>query len=337
LERRSHSSREAYKRIFAALFALTRAVHAGEALDGLLKEVANSLRDLVEADACTILLFDRKGRQPVVTASSGLSAAEDAAMSFRLGEGLEGFVAESAQAVNVLDARKDSRLHHRTVGGKEILSAACVPLVAKDGVIGTVTVLSQKPQAFGEEARQMLDYLGGSIVKDIENARLYRMCITDTLTSAYNRQYLYQRLPEELERCRRYGDPLSVVLLDVDHFKSFNDTYGHAAGDFVLKALVHTVNSTIREVDGLVRYGGEEFLLLMPRTPLQGASEGAERLRSVVAQTNFMWADKTLRVTISLGVTDFKNDMQNEEALLRRADELLYEAKSSGRNRVVAR
>jgi diguanylate cyclase (GGDEF)-like protein len=329
--------RGAYKRIFAALFAVARAVNEGRPLDGLLKDVAHALRDLVDADACTILLFDNSSRSLLVTAASGLKPKEDAALTFRMGEGLEGFVAETGRGLNLGDLRKDGRFGKRTAGGKDVVSVACVPLQAKEGVIGTVTVASSRPHAFGEENEELLAYLGLSIVKDLENARLYRLCITDSLTTAYNRQYLYQRLPEELERCRRYGDPFSVVLLDVDHFKRFNDTYGHAAGDFVLKALVHTVNQAIREVDDLVRYGGEEFLLLMPKTPLTGAAEAAERIRTGVEQTNFVWADHSLRVTISLGVTDFRTEMRDEEALLKRVDELLYEAKSAGRNQVVAR
>lgn len=336
--------RDAYKRVFGALFELTKAVDGGGALDPLLKGVADALADLVFAERCLILLFERSdGRsggpetQTLLAATRGgpQVASNELPPSFVPGEGAEGWVAATGVPLRIADLSSERRWKS---AGLESTSGSllCVPLLGKDGVRGTLTVGSSVAKRFSDEDEQLLLYLGGAVARDLENARLYRLSITDGLTHAYNRQYLYQRLPEELERFRRYGDPLSVILFDVDRFKVFNDTFGHPAGDHVLKEIVSTARSTFRETDGLVRYGGEEFLMLLPKTPLEGATEAAERLRSAVERSAYRWHDRELKVTISLGVATLDIKTCSEEALLQRADDLLYQAKTGGRNRVFA-
>lgn len=331
--------RDPYKRVFAALFELTKAVDAGGSLDPRLKGVADALADLVSADRCLILLFERNDshEEPVVLASTrgGPLDGTRPPPPFVAGEGAEGWVASTGVALRISDLSTERRWKSVGVDAPDG-SLLCVPLLGKEGVRGTLTVSSLQPKRFSDEDEQMLLYLGGAVARDLENARLYRLSITDGLTHAYNRQYLYQRLPEELERFRRYGDPLSVILFDVDRFKMFNDTFGHPAGDHVLKEIVHTAWATFRETDGLVRYGGEEFLLLLPKTPLDGATEAAERLRSAVERAAYRWNERELKVTISLGVATLDLRTCSEEALIQQADDLLYRAKSGGRNRLCA-
>jgi diguanylate cyclase (GGDEF)-like protein len=328
-------SKGSYKRIFAMLFHLTKVVNSGASLQELLRAVAQSAGDLAKADSCSIMLLDEARSELLTKASWGLSPEEESSISFKVGEGVAGWVAEHGAPALLPDVAGDARF--KAVPGQRlsIASLLCVPLSTKDGVIGTLTVTSAQKGTFVKDHEELLLYLGSSIVKDIENARLYRLSITDGLTKAFNRQYLYQRLPDELERARRYGSPLSVVLFDLDHFKKLNDTYGHSAGDFVLKEIVRIGHATIREMDGLVRYGGEEFLMLLPNTTLQGATEVAERLRQAVEKAELLWSDQRLKVTVSLGVTAVRHGA-DDGGLLARADELLYRAKSEGRNRVAA-
>ncbi len=331
--------RDPYKRVFAALFELTKAVDSGASLNALLKGVADSLAELVSAERCLILLFERsnghQGQSVLAATRGGPLNGDSPPPSFSAGEGAEGWVAATGVPLRVADLSTERRW--RSVGVDSARgSLLCVPLLGKDGVWGTLTVSSEQLKRFTAEDEQLLLYLGGAVARDLENARLYRLSITDGLTHAYNRQYLYQRLPEELERFRRYGDPFSVILFDVDRFKVFNDTFGHPAGDYVLKEIVRTARTTFREIDGLVRYGGEEFLLLLPKTPLNGATEAAERLRSAVEHTAYRWNERELKVTLSLGVATLDPKTCSEEALLQRADDLLYRAKSGGRNRVFA-
>ncbi|NMO23636.1 diguanylate cyclase, partial [Pyxidicoccus fallax] len=163
---------------------------------------------------------------------------------------------------------------------------------------------------------------------------------TDALTGLFNRRYFEERLNEEFARSRRYGSPLSLVMLDIDHFKRINDTYGHPFGDQVLKAVAHTSRSRLREVDLLARYGGEELIALLPETGPEDALKVCERVREAIAALELEeacpgGAPRPVRLTASLGVATVPAaDLTSAEALLRAADISLYAAKGAGRNRV---
>jgi diguanylate cyclase (GGDEF)-like protein len=174
------------------------------------------------------------------------------------------------------------------------------------------------------------------------NAELERLAVRDPLTGVYNRRHLEQRLAEETDRARRYGQPLTVILCDVDHFKKVNDTHGHAAGDEVLRNVAKLIGRTIRRVDLLARFGGEEFVVVAPATDAAGARVLAERLRAAVAAmpvltTNGSGMHVALRVTASFGVATARGADQTPAAaheLVAAADLALYRAKANGRNRV---
>lgn len=175
----------------------------------------------------------------------------------------------------------------------------------------------------------------------IHIARLEQEIITDPLTGIFNRRYLDRRLDEEVVSARRYKQPLSVMLLDIDHFKQINDKYGHQTGDQVLIALGKTAMEVLREADVLTRYGGEEFLIMSPHTPLAGAIKLAERIRQYIEAHDFGLpkapdATHGPKVTVSIGVAALGDGAENTGSLIRAADENLYCAKLQGRNRVIA-
>jgi diguanylate cyclase len=158
--------------------------------------------------------------------------------------------------------------------------------------------------------------------------------LKDSLTGAYNRLFLTTRLQEEFERHRRYSRTLSLIMLDIDYFKKVNDTYGHQCGDFILKSVCETITAILRKVDMLVRFGGEEFCCLLPETDLQSALIMAERIRKAIEKKEFRFSDAVIRITVSLGVHEFRGDIDSPDTLLRTADEALYRAKEAGRNQV---
>ena len=160
---------------------------------------------------------------------------------------------------------------------------------------------------------------------------LERMALTDGLTNLFNHRYSFERLEEETGKARRYSRPLSVAMADVDDFKRINDTYGHRKGDEVLVAVARSIKNALRSVDVVGRYGGEEFIVLFPETPLIASRLVAEKMRSAVAALRFEGVK--LAVTISIGITEYE-DAESSEALIARADALLYHAKRSGKNRV---
>jgi diguanylate cyclase (GGDEF)-like protein len=171
------------------------------------------------------------------------------------------------------------------------------------------------------------------------NEKIRILSITDSLTGIYNRGYLSERLPQEIRRSIRYNRSLSLILCDIDHFKSVNDNFGHMAGDAVLKGFVDCITASIRDqIDWTARYGGEEFLLVLPETDFSGARHLAERLRVAVSDKRYMVDDKAIRITSSFGVSGFSPDMRirnlSADDMLSHLDKYLYKAKNGGRNRV---
>lgn len=186
--------------------------------------------------------------------------------------------------------------------------------------------------------------IGGTIFKfisgdDVENAyheEIYRLTIIDGLTDAYNKRYLLEVLKKELERAKRYKRDLSLLMLDIDFFKKINDNYGHLVGDKVLRDLVGLIKANIRQEEIIGRYGGEEFVLVLPETDSKGAYMLAERLRKIIELYKFIFEDVVIPVTVSIGVSSLngREDIDYMK-LIEEADANLYKAKKSGRNRVV--
>ncbi|WP_162600034.1 sensor domain-containing diguanylate cyclase [Azospirillum sp. TSH58] len=165
--------------------------------------------------------------------------------------------------------------------------------------------------------------------------RLRRLSITDSLTGVSNRRHFVEAAEQELARARRYGRPVTLLMLDLDHFKSINDTHGHAVGDEALRAFTAASRALLRENDLLGRTGGEEFAILLPETDIAGARMVAERIRRRTAELAVPAGDETVRFTVSIGVACCAAGTRDVDAMLSSADEALYRAKAAGRNRVV--
>ncbi|MDQ3035246.1 MAG: GGDEF domain-containing protein [Myxococcota bacterium] len=179
----------------------------------------------------------------------------------------------------------------------------------------------------------IMKYLSGADVEAQYHETIYRMTIVDGLTGAHNKRYLLETLEREIPRSRRHARALAAVMFDIDHFKKINDTYGHLAGDYVLKEIATLVKSRLRPDDIFARYGGEEFCALLPETPVAGAGAIAEDLRRRIAERRFVFETEAIPVTVSLGAAELGSEM-DVTGFLKAADEKLYEAKRGGRNRV---
>ena len=226
-------------------------------------------------------------------------------------------------------------------------SAAVVPLLRQGRLIGCLCLGSLAAERFADGmATDFIEHLGSIIAICLENVinneRLKRIGLTDSLTGVNNRRYLERRLDEEIGRTRRNETPLSCLYIDIDHFKKINDTHGHQGGDEVLQEIAKRIKAELRLSDALARFGGEEFVVLLIDAPLLQALVVAERIRTGIADCPVTLADGTKqRVTVSIGLTELEAQDRHLETekiaplLLARADSALYQAKKTGRNRVV--
>jgi diguanylate cyclase (GGDEF)-like protein len=224
--------------------------------------------------------------------------------------------------------RKDPRFVTQKGQGFTIGSMVVEPLISDGAPIGVLSVSSPEVNAFSPTDELLARLLANCSVAPIQRSRLERLAVTDDLTLAFNGRYLASRMLEELERARRSASPLSLLWMDLDHFKHVNDTHGHPVGDQVLRTFVERVRAATRRVDILVRRGGEEFVLLMPSTTTAQAKVIAERVRAHAAVGAIR-----LEQTVSIGIATW-DGRESAESLQKRADEAMYFAKQSGRNRV---
>ena len=183
--------------------------------------------------------------------------------------------------------------------------------------------------------RSILKYMSGDNIEANYHEEIYRLMTMDALTQTHNRRYFNEALEREYHRSLRYRRALSLVLFDIDHFKRINDTYGHVAGDSVLRQLSRVVKPRLRQQDVLARVGGEEFAILLPEVEAVGGKAVAEKVRRLVDGARFLVDDKEFGCTISAGVVAFDARMTSPQSLYEAADKNLYEAKRGGRNRVV--
>lgn len=315
---------------------MTRFISSNQPIQKVVHHLVGELRDLLGAHRCSVLILDEDNHELAFHDSSGLTDWERKNIRFRVGEGVAGWVAQHREPVLLEDVNRDPRFVRYPNQRDTIKSMICVPLDMRRRLIGVMSLTTRPGDpAFTSEELELAVLLAAHISLALENHRLYELSVMDGLTQIYNRRYLEQRLSEELADSRRANRCLTVALLDLDHFKKLNDTYGHLAGDHVLCEVTETISGALREHDVMARYGGEEFALILAGTTGSAGVELGERVRQLVASREFRFEENVLPVTISLGLATFPQDGSTRTELLKAADRALYKAKEAGRNRVV--
>ena len=333
-------ARDEKVRFYEALERLNRVTKPVEVFDAVL-EVAGAL---VPTDLAAVTVVDEEEGRAVhrVARVRGPEGTEQlAALEIPDDNGIAAAVLRHgftlpARGVDVAKAQvfaPEARL-------KGLASLKVVPLRAAGKVLGTLAVGARREDAFDDDAVRQLEVVAMQAAESIYRARLFdkteRLATTDGLTGLVNHRTFQARLDEQLAQAQRYGKRLALILCDIDHFKSVNDTYGHPAGDLVLKGVARTIQKEARSTDVVARYGGEEFALVMPETDAAGALVIAERIRDRVKAVVFETGQGPLKVTLSLGIAAVPDDAKAKGALIERADACLYHAKRNGRDRSVA-
>ncbi|MDD5005516.1 MAG: GGDEF domain-containing protein [Candidatus Omnitrophica bacterium] len=218
---------------------------------------------------------------------------------------------------------------------KDLSAFEVIPLVSESESCGYLAI-----RGFNEKDRPVLDILVAQFITGIKRARLYQrvqeLAITDSLTKVFTRKYSLDRFEEELKRSKELNLSLSYLMMDVDNFKYFNDKYGHLVGDVIVKTIAEIIKLNCREIDLIGRFGGEEFIAILPMTSKDGALFAAERIRKSIESTPIKAFDESLKVTVSIGVSSFPQDAKTSQELIEKADRALYHSKRTGKNKVSA-
>lgn len=208
-----------------------------------------------------------------------------------------------------------------------------LPLAIDKNVLGYLVISEIK-----EQDKDKFHILAQQFLLGIKRAILYQrvqaLAITDSLTSVFSRRYYLERLNEEIERSRKFNYRFSFLMVDIDHFKDYNDRYGHLVGDAILRELSKTIKENLRQIDLIGRYGGEEFSIILTETDKEQSRFAAERIRQAVEDKCIRVYDEDLKVTISIGISTFPDDGGDTQVLIEKADQALYRAKQTGRNRI---
>lgn len=249
------------------------------------------------------------------------------------------FMIKSGYPANIPDIKEEGYLDWL----EDTKSILAVPFKLRDKVVGLFEVESSKTGAFSEADQHLLDILTSQAAVAIENAKLLQktemLSVTDGLTGLWNHRYFQEKLESEILRTKRYITPLSLIMSDLDHFKRFNDTYGHPVGDKILKRAASILKLGLRETDIVARYGGEEFAIILPQTELENGVKVAEKLRMALRSYNLRLDDESLKeptITMSFGVACSTDGRTTRIELIEQADSALYEAKQKGRDMVCA-
>jgi diguanylate cyclase (GGDEF)-like protein len=295
----------------------------------------------LHVDAYSLMLLDDASDRLVVKAAFGLPEDGGPGQTLRLGEGISGLVAQTGQAMLVPDASTEPRFLEQECFPQQHGSFICVPLRIKGReVIGVLNAQKPEPHGFSMGDLDLFQAVANQVAAALENAQLYQrtkeLSARDDLTGLFNRRHFFDNLEKEIQRARRYRRVFSLLMLDLDDFKGYNDTYGHLRGDEALKEVSRLLVANTRRADVVGRYGGEEFVVLLPENNKQGALVVAEKIRAAMEQHPFFGRETQPggHMTVTLGLVTYPVDSEDGMELLDLADRALYAGKQQGGNRV---
>jgi diguanylate cyclase (GGDEF)-like protein len=329
--------KESRMRELSTLFEISNAVNFITDSEELLKFVLTNAIEILEAERGSIMLLDDQTDELMVKVASGGRFSVMASNGIKLGHGICGSVAVEGKGriCNLGHQEQGFKNFGSLIPVEDIKTLLCSPLKFKEGTIGVINIVNKRDgENFQDTDLALLNLIASQAAVTIENNKLYELSITDGLTKLFVHRYFAARLSEELLRARRYGLKLTLIMIDIDNFKNFNDVYGHQVGDQVLQRVAQAIREAIRlGIDIPCRYGGEEMAIILPETRAEEAFGTAERLRESIAALTISHPLGALRITCSLGIASYPNDAHDYDSLVRIADKAMYFSKRAGKNR----
>jgi diguanylate cyclase (GGDEF)-like protein len=327
----------------ALLFEILRITSSSPELHVVLSTLVERVGQLLRAREAVLFLYDEEHQQFSAEAAYGFSDPTGIrGRTLTLGEGLSGKVGNTRTPLLIGDLRDVPEFQGFWGQAERSGSLAAVPILAQDKLLGVLSVTRSERDPLGDVQLRLLGAIADNAALAIRNARLFermrQLSTHDELTNLANRRLLRSDLDREIDRSRRFAKPFSLLAVDIDHFKYLNDCHGHPTGDAALREIARVLTTHVRKVDTVARVGGEEFMVLLPRTPAASARAVAEKLRAAVLQHPFSGgADQPGgALSVSIGVAELQgSDDDHGESLIARADQAMYAAKHAGRNCVV--
>jgi diguanylate cyclase (GGDEF)-like protein len=310
-------------------------------LDSILQTIMEKMAEYFRPDTWSLLMVDEKQNELYFAIAVGDAAEALKNVRLKVGEGIAGWVAEHGTQLVVPDVEADPRFAKRIDDATkwETRSIICVPLRSKLRVLGVIQLVNVDMARFSEQEVFFLQSLCDYAAIAIENARwverIQELTITDDCTGLYNARHLYKTLETEVYRSSRFGYEFSVLFIDLDHFKSVNDTYGHLIGSKLLAEIGYLIKAQLRLIDFAFRYGGDEFVVLLPQTGKDSALVVAKRLQDGFRASSFCREEGlNLNVRASIGLATYPHDAREAHDIIRQADSMMYMVKNSTRDNI---
>lgn len=325
------------------LYQISKSLCIATQLDEIFSESMELIDDYLNIHEYCLFLLDEDSGKLLIKASHGFPEQDVAELSFAIGEGITGTAAQLRETILVRDVGRDERYLRYKGDIKTVGSLLCVPLILNGKskeLIGVFNVHKKEVNGFSQENITLFTEIASDLANAIEKARTYEetreLTMRDHLTSLHNRRFFNAHLETEFVRAKRYNRTFSLLMIDIDHFKHYNDTNGHLKGDDALVKTAAILTENLRKCDVVARFGGEEFIVLLPEIDHEGAIKAAEHLREAVAEAEF-FNEAALplgRLTVSIGVATYPGKAESIIDLIDYADKALYAGKSRGRNLV---
>jgi diguanylate cyclase (GGDEF)-like protein len=331
---RSFPERQALPKDLMIFHDVARALTSSLDLDSMLRAIMLQMEQFFEPESWSLLIVDEQQKNLYYAVEAGKSPG-DRNLRVGMGEAIAGWVALHGEPVIVSEPGSDPRFGELS----PVRSVICIPLRSREQTLGVIELLNYRESTLTSETMAFLQVLCDYAAIAIQNVRaverIQELTITDDCTGLFNSRHLFAVTESELERSRRFNFPFSLIFIDLDHFKRVNDLHGHLAGSRLLGEIARTIKHNVRGIDSAFRYGGDEFIVLLPQTSKDAALEVTQRLLGAVRDTRYLLNEGLeVRIMASFGVATYPEDGNTIQEIISEADQMMYLVKNSKRGNI---